>query len=331
MRLKQAFLASPGPKTGKEALVLGLKGFCMGLADIIPGVSGGTIAFITGIYEDLISAVRSFDARFFSRLFHLDISGVLSTAHVRFLVPLMLGIGTALVSASRLMHYLMDRYPVSVWSLFFGLILASILVIGRGLDLKSLRLPVCLVAGCVASYWIVGTIPVTTPESSWFIFLSGAVAVCAMILPGISGAFILLILGKYEFITGTLKNPFLLSNIFVIVTFVCGCGVGLAAFSRVLHYFLSHRRQETLAILTGFMVGALRKVWPWKEAVKTKLVEGKVLVLQEANFLPHQVDRDLVVALLLMVVGFAAVMLLDRVFGGTGTEAVPHFDQAENH
>jgi putative membrane protein len=148
-----------------------------------------------------------------------------------------------------------------------------------------------------------------------------------MILPGISGAFILLILGKYEFITGTLKNPFSASNPFVIITFVLGCGVGLAAFSRILHYCLSHRRQETLGLLTGFMVGALRKVWPWKEAVETKWVEGKLMVLQEANIPPRQVDGDLLTAVALMAAGFTAVILLDRLSGKSGRKAgevAPH-------
>ncbi|MEF2144318.1 MAG: DUF368 domain-containing protein [Desulfovibrionaceae bacterium] len=312
MNLKQAWLASPGPDTWKEAGLLWLKGVCMGAADIIPGVSGGTIAFITNIYDQLMAAIKSFGLDAAKRLLRLDFSGALSLLHVRFLLPLLLGIVTALVGMARLMHHLLATYPVQVWALFFGLIAASIVVVaGRVGQVTLTRVAFCL-AGAVGSYLLVGLIPVTTPENYGFLFLCGAVAICAMILPGISGAFILLLLGKYEYVTGALKAPFSGENPLIIIVFALGAGVGIISFARLLHWFMQRHYGPAVSLLTGFMIGAMRKVWPWKEVLETRLVGAREIVISERNILPAAFDSEVLWALALILLGCAAVLLLER-------------------
>ncbi|MGB9500475.1 MAG: DUF368 domain-containing protein [Dissulfuribacterales bacterium] len=303
MTWKAAFLASPGPRSVKEALLLSLKGVCMGAADTIPGVSGGTIALITGIYEDLLSAIKSADMKMIRRLLRLDLKGALAEVHTRFILSLFFGIGIAVFSIARLMHYLLVNHPVTTWSLFLGLIAASILVVGRQVKGWTPGIGLSFLLGAVAAYVIVNLMPATTPEDLWFVFFAGVCAICAMILPGISGAFILVILGKYEFIMATVKDPFILTNAEIIVVFIAGCGVGLAGFSRFLRYLLQKHHSLTMALLTGLMLGSMRKVWPWKETMASN---------QTINILPATLDGDLVFAVFLILAGFAAVVCLER-------------------
>jgi putative membrane protein len=309
---KDAFWASPGPRTLKSAALLVFKGLCMGSADIIPGVSGGTIALITGIYADLLEAIRSAKIATLKKLVQFDLKGALSDIHIRFLISLFLGIGTAILSLARVMNYLIHHQPVFTWSLFFGLIAASILTVGKKVPDQNAQAALSFLVGAALAWVFVGLIPISTPEDLWFIFLAGFVAICAMILPGLSGAFLLLILGKYEYITGTLKNPFLLDNIVVIAVFCCGCLGGILGFSRVLNYLLSRWYGITLAFLTGLMAGALRKIWPWKEVLEEKLIRGKLHVLRDQNILPEGFSKELLISLALMATGFLLVIALER-------------------
>lgn len=312
MSVAKAWDQSPGPQDVRQAILLAFKGFCMGSADVIPGVSGGTIAFITGIYENLLAAIKSFDMGFFGRLVRLDLPGALARAHVRFLLPLLCGLVLAVLLMSRLMQYLLVYHPVHVWSLFFGLIAASILVVGKSVGRYGVVEIGAFVLGTVGSWLLVGVVPVVTPEAWWFVFLCGALAVCAMILPGISGAYILLLLGKYEFITRTLKNPFTDDNLFILLVFIAGCMAGIMSFSRVLHYFLTRFRGLSVSVLTGFMLGALRKVWPWKQVLESKLVHGKEIILQEVNVAPDGYGTSFALALAFMALGFVLVLVLER-------------------
>lgn len=306
-------MKSPGPTSFKSGALLWAKGFCMGAADIIPGVSGGTVAFITGIYTELVDAIRSFDLPFARKLITLDLPGALAGAHLRFLLCLLFGILTAVVGMARVMHYMLNTHPVEIWSLFFGLILASIYVVGREIKPFTLINIFFIMIGAVGSFLLVGMIPVTTPETLPFIFLCGSIAICAMILPGISGAFLLLMLGKYEYITGTLKNPFLYDNFIVIAVFAAGAVSGIVVFSRVLHYLLHRWHAATVSLLTGFMIGALRKVWPWKEVLDSVTIRGKLHVLREQNVLPGGMDGEIFVAICLVMAGAVAVFMLDHV------------------
>ncbi len=284
----------------------------MGAADTVPGVSGGTIALITGIYEDLLAAVKSVNGKMLGRLVRLDFKGVVAELHIRFLLALFCGIGVAVVTIARIMNHLLHHHPQLTWSLFFGLIAASIWVVGRKIDQWTAGIWISFAIGAAAAFQIVSLVPATTPEALWFIFLSGFIAICAMILPGLSGAFILLILGKYEFITATLKNPFDPVNIGIILIFLAGCGLGLAGFSRILKYFLDAYHNLTLAFLTGLMVGSMRKIWPWKEAIEKKMIGGELKVIREQNVIPDVLNTDLLFAVGLMAIGFIGVILLEK-------------------
>ena len=305
---KEAWYASPGPRQRKDALKLFLKGIGMGTADIIPGVSGGTVAFITGIYGQLLNAISSIDLRLILKLFKGRFREALAGIHLRFLLALVSGIVLAVISTARVMHHLLNSYPVWTWSLFFGLIIGSILILARSLENLKQGLT-GLLFGTLIAYWVTGMIPVETPQTLWFLFLSGLVAICAMILPGLSGAFILLILGKYAYITSVLRDPFSMDHLQIILVFVLGCLTGILAFSRVLRFALKKFPQTTLGLLTGFMIGALRKVWPWKIPLETEIIRGKEYVLQEINIMP-ETNLHLFIAILLMIFGFSLVLWL---------------------
>lgn len=316
-RLKKAIMASPGPTSWREAFILFLKGLTMGGADIIPGVSGGTMALITGIYEQLLEAIRSIDMQTVKRLFKGDISGAIAGVHVRFLAVLLTGIATAIISLARIMHYLLTTHESYTFGLFFGMIAASILVIGRQVKWKS-KAVVSGVVGAIVAWLIVGLIPVETPTSLIFIMFSGFIAICAMILPGISGAFLLLIMGKYEFITGALKDPFGQassgdSSLLVIFVFLIGAFFGITLFSRFLKWLLSKYHNATLAFLTGLMGGSMRRIWPWKGETIVKVIRDKEHVISESNILPTQIDTPFFLVICLMVVGFVVVYYLEKV------------------
>ena len=308
---KKAWMTSPGPKTFTEHAYLFFKGVGMGTADIVPGVSGGTIAFITGIYEALLTAIASINSRLVMQVLRLNLKQALAGLHLRFLVTLVCGIALAVISTSHLMHYLLTEHAVQTWSVFFGLITASILVVAHSINKRFTTFP-ALILGAILAYGITGLIPLYTPEEPWFIFFSGMIAICAMILPGLSGSFILLILGKYAFITAALRNPVNPDNLEIILIFITGCLVGILGFSRILRYGLARWHDYTLALLTGIMLGSMRKVWPWKITLESQIIRGKEHVLREENVWPL-LDFEFGIALLLMLTGFTLVMLLDKI------------------
>ena len=230
-------MASPGPATLGQALVLMLKGLLMGAADIVPGVSGGTMAFITGIYDNLVDAVRSFGLDFIRYFFSLDFKRAVATAHLRFLLPLGMGILISLVTMSRVIHYFMANYPAQIYGFFFGMILASVWVVDKGAWPLDFKMILSAIMAFLLSFYIAGEVPATTSNELWFVFFCGALAICAMILPGISGAFILLLLGKYQYITGALKNPFADGNMFVLAIFALGLRSGAGLFFQGTAFF----------------------------------------------------------------------------------------------
>ena len=284
----------------------------MGTADIIPGVSGGTIAFITGIYSQWLGAIVSINLIFVKNLLRLEWKSALAEIHLRFLLTLFLGIAVAILTTARVMHYFINNHAILTWSLFFGLILASIFVVSKEID--SWRGPTIFFAGTggLSAFLMVGMIPVSTPETWWFLVFSGIIVICAMVLPGLSGSFLLLILGKYEFVIEAIKNPFNFENLLVIFLFASGVFIGIVSFSRVLKFFLSHFRQATMAFLTGVMIGAMRKIWPWKEVLESKVIKGETYVMQEQNILPTKFDSQFLLAVILMIVGVVFVLILEK-------------------
>jgi len=306
----EVWMATPGPKNFNEHLTLFVKGICMGTADTIPGVSGGTIAFITGIYGKLIKAISSINGKFLQQTLKMNFKTALSECHLRFLSTLSLGIALAIISTANLMHFLLLEFPVQTWSIFFGLILASILVLGHSIRNRFTSLP-ALILGSLFAYFITSLIPLQTPEYSWFIFLCGVIGVCAMILPGISGSFVLLILGKYAYIIMAFKNPFIIDNFKVILIFSLGCLIGIISFSRILSYALANWHDHTLAFLTGIMIGCMRKVWPWKITLESEIIKGKEYIVKEENIWPL-FNLELVKALILICLGFVLVITLAK-------------------
>lgn len=297
-------------------IVLALKGCAMGMADVVPGVSGGTIAFISGIYEELLDSIRSVDASALRLLLRFRLAEFWRHINGRFLLPVLLGIAVAIFSLARLMTYLLTNHPIAIWSFFFGLIVASALLVARQIGRWDWRTVLAFAVGAAAAWWITVATPAETPDDWWFVMLSGAIAICAMILPGISGAFILLLLGKYQYIMHAVGE----FDIPVIAVFVIGAAAGIISFSHLLSWLLKHWHDVTVAVLMGFMVGSLNKVWPWKETVETYLdSHGVAQPLVQNNIAPGTFEQLtgqpslLVQAILLGVVGFLVIYGIELV------------------
>ena len=297
-------------------IVLALKGCAMGMADVVPGVSGGTIAVISGIYEELLDSIRSVDATALRLLLRFRLAEFWRHINGRFLLPVLLGIAVAIFSLARLMTYLLTNHPIAIWSFFFGLIVASALLVARQIGRWDWRTVLAFAVGAAAAWWITVATPAETPDDWWFVMLSGAIAICAMILPGISGAFILLLLGKYQYIMHAVGE----FDIPVIAVFVIGAAAGIISFSHLLSWLLKHWHDVTVAVLMGFMVGSLNKVWPWKETVETYLdSHGVAQPLVQNNIAPGTFEQLtgqpslLVQAILLGIVGFLVIYGIELV------------------
>tara|TARA_R110001599_G_scaffold348452_1_gene575733 strand:- start:3041 stop:3979 length:939 start_codon:yes stop_codon:yes gene_type:complete len=303
-------------KNVKEFILLYFKGIAMGSADVVPGVSGGTIAFITGIYETLLNAIRSVDLQALQYLKKFQIKALWKHVNGNFLLPLLAGIATSVLTLAKVITHLLAEYPIQVWSFFFGLIVISALIILREIKQWNIGVFVAIALGIAAAYFITSATPAETPEASWFLFIAGAVAICAMILPGISGAFILLIFGKYEFILSAVKE----FRIVDIAIFGLGCIVGLLSFARLVGWLFNKYHNITVGVLSGFMIGSLNKVWPWKEAIEKYIDRhGELKPLVEANVLPNQyfaktgAEPFFLEAILFAAGGFLIVLAMDRV------------------
>lgn len=296
-------------------LILYLKGVAMGCADVVPGVSGGTVAFISGIYEELIATIRSLNPEAARLLFRFRLKEAWHHVNGTFLAVLLSGIGTSILIFSRVILHALSQYPEIVWAFFFGMIVASALMVGGKISSWQPRVIFWGLAGILAGYAVTVAVPAQTPETVPFIFFSGMVAICAMILPGISGSFILVLLSKYEFVFSAIRD----FNLLILIVFASGCVVGIIGFSHVLHWTLTRYYNPTISLLTGLMLGALNKVWPWKQVLSTYTSSsGKVSPLLEHNVLPHRYfdltghDPHLAGAILLAITGFALVCFLEK-------------------
>ncbi|MBP6683288.1 MAG: DUF368 domain-containing protein [Halioglobus sp.] len=295
-----------------------LRGVLMGAADIVPGVSGGTIAFITGIYDTLLASIRSFDLELLARLFRLDIKGAWQHVNGGFLLALLAGIGTSIFSLARLFSWILDNHPVPLWAFFFGLILASAVVLLRQIEGWTPARALCLLVGAVGA-GIIAFLPVANLDFGLVgVFLAGFVAICAMILPGISGSFILVLLGMY----GTVLDAVKALDIGFLLVFCLGCGSGLLSFSRLLHWLLHRFHQATMAVLTGFLFGSLVIVWPWKKVLDwVPDSHGVLKPAQQVPVSPAEYsaltgqDPTIWLCIGLVLVGFAAVWLIEHSWG----------------
>ncbi len=298
----------------KDYLLLIAKGVCMGSADVVPGVSGGTIAFISGIYEELIDSIKSIDSSSLKLLFTGKFKAFWAAINGNFLISLLAGILFSIVALVKLITYLLDNEPVLIWSFFFGLVLASSITVCQTIERKSIDRWIAFAIGTAAAYYITIATPAETPDSLWFIFLCGAIAICAMILPGISGSFILLLMGKYTFIMNTIKGIMERENIghnlLILGTFAAGALIGIVSFSNLLSWLLKKWKDITVALLGGFMFGSLNKIWPWKEVMETYVdSHGEIKPLVETNIAPGE---QILPAVALAVAGFMLVILIEK-------------------
>ena len=273
----------------KDYLLVGVKGACMGAADVIPGVSGGTIAFIMGIYDEFVGSIARIDSAAVRMLFSGQFRKFWKHINGGFLLSLVLGIGVSVVSLAGLMQMLLSNYPIQTWAFFFGLIVASSLFILRGISGWRVLDGAFLALGIILGAVVCTLSPVQTTDALWFVGLSGALAICAMVLPGISGSFILLILGKYKFIMGAISSfvgnigwiwgasgasaSVFWESFIVLAVFLLGAVVGILGFSKFLHWLLARWHKETLVVLAGFILGSLVKVWPWNNPEAVEQVE----------------------------------------------------------
>ncbi|HNS01033.1 MAG TPA: DUF368 domain-containing protein [Anaerolineae bacterium] len=290
------------PLTMRELLGISARGFLMGSADVVPGVSGGTVAFVVGIYDALIDAINALNLQFARRLLRGQWRAAFADFPWQFLLALGVGIGIAVLTMAHFLSWALTHYETLVWGFFFGLIVASIIVV-----VKRVRRWTPLAVGmvllfAVVMFWLVGVTPYEMPHTPLFLFFSGALAICAMILPGISGAFILVLLGQYH----TVLEAVVTRDWLTLAIVASGCALGLLLFARVLKWLFSHYHDLTVAALIGLMVGSLRKIWPWKLTLLSEVKpDGAIAPLVQQNILPAALTAEV-----LMVIGLALLGLL---------------------
>ncbi len=313
----------------KDFVLLYLKGIAMGAADVVPGVSGGTIAFIVGIYQELLDTIKGFNLSVFKTLKEEGIKATWKRTNASFLAVLLAGIFTSIISLAKGITYLLDTYPILLWAFFFGLIVASSVIIGRQIKEWNWKTIGMMVIGAAVAFYITIAAPSQIPDGLIYIFLSGCIAICAMILPGISGSFILLLMGAYGTVLGSISGlvdalktvdvPLITKYGLTIGVFMLGCIVGIISFSYVLSWMFKKAYTLTMALLTGFMIGSLNKVWPWKETTEFRInSHGEEVPFLQSNVSPMNFEgisgepSQLWLAIALCVFGFLVVFVMEK-------------------
>ncbi|MBU2020046.1 MAG: DUF368 domain-containing protein [Bacteroidetes bacterium] len=300
-------------RSTKDKMLLSLKGIAMGAADVVPGVSGGTIAFITGIYEELISSINTINLSALTTLRKEGFAAFWKQINGTFFMFLLGGVFVSIISLAKLVLYLLENFPIQIWSFFFGLIIASTILVGKTIQQWNWKTISFFLIGTIVAFYISSIQTVAHSDANWYIFMSGAIAICAMILPGISGSFILVLLGSYHVVLNALKEK----DLFLIALFGSGCVIGILSFSRLLKFLFSRFKEITIALLTGFMLGSLYKVWPWKmktgDAPLVVHSDGREDWMMQnvwpANF---EGEQYLITAIALALVGLLFVLVLER-------------------
>jgi putative membrane protein len=294
-------------RTKGDYAKLGFGGFLMGICEIIPGVSGGTMAFILGFYEEFIGSLKILGDRDFIRAtLRLRIKEMFALMNWKFLFTIAIGMFIAIFSMAGLLGYLLDNYATYVWSFFFGLVLASVFIVSRRIDKWRWTYIVAFIVAAFVSFQLVGLVPAQTPDTWWFYILAGAIAICAMILPGVSGSFLLVIMGKYESVLNAVREL----DFGVLLLVSIGAVIGLATFAQVVNWLFKNYHNATIAVLTGLILGSLRKIWPWKEVSGA---HDEFIT----NFMPSltvngSINSEVVIAAVLALVGVAVIVLLER-------------------
>ena len=298
-------------RTVKENALLALKGMAMGAVELVPGVSAGTIALLTGIYEEFIDALKAFST-VFPTLKNEGIKGAWNHVNGNFLLVLCGGMAIGIVALIKVIKYLLEFEPIPIWSFFFGLIVVSSMFVGKTVNQWKIPQFIAIVIGTVLVYWVTGSAPAAESSSLLFVFVAGMLAICAMILPGISGSFILVLLGMYVFIIESLSD----FNLVVISVFGVGCILGLVSFTHLLSYLLKKHHDVTLALLTGFMIGSLNKIWPWKRTLSTMVDRhGEIVPKLQENLLPQKFEGDpqITIALICAAAGFLLIFVIEKI------------------
>lgn len=303
---------------------LALKGMAMGMAEVVPGVSGGTIAFITGIYEELLDTIKGFTPNKLSILKKEGFTAFWQAINGNFLLGLLSGMLLGLIVGVLIISHLIETQPILVWSFFFGLIAASIIYVAKQIDKWRATEIILLILTTALSYYITVASPSQGPQQLWFVFIAGFIAVCALMLPGVSGSFLLLLMGMYQFIvTDNVKaliSDFNTQSLMVVIVFGLGCLAGLLSFSRVLSWTFKNYRTPTLAALTGFLIGSLNKVWPWKEVLTSRInSHGEEIAVQTKSVLPASFNGEpqVLLAVIMMAVGFVLILGMDKLSSKT--------------
>lgn len=291
--------------------IITLKGMAMGAADVVPGVSGGTIAFISGIYEELITSINNVDISLFKTLRKDGLAAFWKKLNGNFLLALFLGIAISVVSLAKFISWLLVTQPILVWSFFFGLVVASVFFVGKSIEAWNWKTIGMLILGTVIAYFVTVLPPSHNIDSLPYLFLCGALAICAMILPGISGAFILVLLGSYKTILDAVHER----DFKIILTVGFGAIFGLLSFSKLLKWMFNNHKNMTLAVLTGFILGSLNKIWPWKKVLESENFGDKIITIKESNISPFAFDGDnqLMFALILAILGFSLIFVLEKI------------------
>jgi putative membrane protein len=310
----------------KSVFGIFIRGMAMGGADVVPGVSGGTVAFITGIYQELIQNINQIGPQTLHVLKKQGIKSAWEYVNGRFLASLLLGIAVSIISLAKIITTLLHTYPVLVWSFFFGLIAASMWFVGRQITTWHIKTISALIFGTLLAYMITIISPSQGPDTWWYLFLSGAIAIVAMILPGISGAFILLLMGSYERVMTLItqlkegilegKTEILAHTLGQISIFAVGALVGLKSFAKLLQWLFQKHPNLTLAFLTGCMLGSLNKVWPWKQIISTRLnSKGEIVPLLEKSVLPQHFEGNpqLLLSIALAIAGFLLIFSIEKI------------------
>jgi len=290
----------------KQYLIIAIKGMAMGIANVIPGVSGGTIALITGIFERLINAIKSFDLKAVKLLFKGDFKGFAEYTDLAFIVSLFIGVGIAIIGVAKLFEYLFEFYPIYLWSFFFGLILASIYFVGRTIDKWNLGVIISFTIGASLAIAMTFMTPASQNENPLYLVVCGVVAICSMILPGLSGSYVLILMGNYQLVAiEAISNM----RFDILIPVGIGAGIGLLAFSHLLSWLFKKFKDQTIAVLTGFILGSLGIIWPWKTAIEKAFGE-KIKVVGYDYFLP-EMNTEFFIALFIIIAGIASIWLME--------------------
>lgn len=299
-----------GERNLLQYLVITLKGLAMGAADLVPGVSGGTIALISGIYEELITSINNINFSIIKNWRAEGFKAAWKKLNGNFLLALFLGIGISVLSLAKLISWLLENQPVLLWSFFFGLVVASVFFVGKEIKKWNAGTIIMLLLGAAVAFYITTLPPSENTASTPYLFLSGALAICAMILPGISGAFILVLLGSFKTILDAVHER----DIKIIAIVGLGAIFGLLSFAKLLKWMFQHYKNLTLALLTGFIIGSLNKIWPWKKILATKTFGDKIIPIDEQSVSPYafEGDNQLIFAILLAILGFSIIFIMEK-------------------